>query len=302
MGGPFFAGDQALGWGESDDDTSLAALQTAFDLGIRFIDTADVYGAGHAETLLGRALRKAPPDVVVATKFGNAFDAATRQVTGTREDPEYIRSAIEASRMRLGRDCIDLVFFHTNDFPAEESEPIFDTLDALAAAGQIGAFGWSTDNTQSATAFARYDGFVAIQHNLNLFMSADDMVATTASNGLLSVARQPLAMGLLSGKYAGTLSLPASDIRSNGPDWMTYFVEGRVSPELATKLDQVREILTADGRTLAQGALAWIWGHSPKTLPIPGVRTPDQVMENFAALEKGPLSKDALSEIETIIR
>ena len=114
----------------------LSDLGGAIDLGVRYFDTADAYGAGHSEQILSRALRGVGDDILVSTKFGGTFDAATRTLTGSSDDPAYVRSAIEASLRRLRRERLDLVFFHLNGHPVEKSEPVFDTLADLRRAGK----------------------------------------------------------------------------------------------------------------------------------------------------------------------
>ncbi|MGK9232893.1 aldo/keto reductase [Inquilinus limosus] len=303
IGGPFFAGDTPLGYGTVDDAESIAAIRCAVDLGIRFFDTADVYGAGHSEEVLGRAL-EGRDDVVIATKLGNRFDPATKQLTGSIAEGDLrreARSAVEASLRRLRRDRIDLLQLHLNNLPIDRAGEVFDVLDDLRAAGTIGAYGWSTDFPERAAAYARRSGFAAVQHGMNLFFDAPTMLGVIEAHGLISINRSPLAMGLLTGKFAAGQALPADDVRSNTFAWMDYFKDGRVAPGFADRLARIRHLLTADGRTLAQGALAWLWAKSPRTLPIPGFRSVAQVRENAGALEKGPLPAEAMTEIERLI-
>jgi aryl-alcohol dehydrogenase-like predicted oxidoreductase len=117
----------------------------------------------------------------------------------------------------------------------------------------------------------------------------------------LSINRSPLAMGLLSGKYAPGSAMDKNDIRSQTMDWMGYFKDGTVAPEYARQLDAVRELLRTGGRTLVQGAIGWLWARSERTLPIPGFRTAEQVDDLAGALEKGPLPKSVMDEIERVI-
>src|SRR6185312_5480442 len=118
---------------------------------------------------------------------------------------------------------------------------------------------------------------------------------------LASVNRSPLAMGLLSGRYDETTRFDAQDLRAHQIDWMQYFTDGRPNPEWLSRVAAVRDVLTADGRTLAQGALGWIWARSWATVPVPGVRTVAQAESNAAALEHGPLEPVQLAEIERIL-
>ncbi len=302
IGGQFWAGEQALGWGDVDDNESIAAIRRAVELGIRCFDTADVYGCGHSETVLARALAGVDTDILISTKFGNRFDPDTKQLTGVVDDPAGIRAAIEASLGRLKRDRIDLVFFHINEHPADAAAPVFETLAQLRQEGKVDVFGWSTDNPDSVARYAGMEGFEFVQHDMNLFQPAESMLPVLERYTLCSMARQPLAMGLLSGKFkAGQATFQSSDIRAGGPQWLSYFIDGKPNPKLLETVDAVRELLMSDGRTAAQGALAWIWAKSPRVMPIPGFRTVRQVEDNVGALEKGPLSATVTAEIDRLI-
>lgn len=301
IGGQFWAGQQALGWGDVDDEESIAAIRRALDLGIRCFDTADVYGAGHSETVLAEALGSRADEVLISTKFGNGFDPATKQASGVVDDPDSIRTAIEASLKRLKRDRLDLVYFHINDHSIEAAEPVFETLAQLRREGKVDAFGWSTDHPESVARFAPMEGFTSVQHDMNLFQPAQAMLPILEKHSLCSMARQPLAMGLLSGKFkAGQKSFQSSDIRAAGPQWLSYFVDGEPNPQMLATIDAVRELLMTGGRTVTQGALAWIWERSSRVIPIPGFRTVRQVEENAGALEKGPLPAPVLDQINRL--
>lgn len=301
IGGPFYAGDLPLGWGEVDDEQSVAAIHRAVDLGIRFFDTASNYGAGHSEEVLGCAL-EGRDDVVIATKFGFATDPATKQATGAFADETFIRTSVETSLRRLKRERLDLLQFHLNDFDPVASDAVFDLLERLRTEGKIDAFGWSTDYPDRAGRQANREGFAAIQHNMNVLSPATELLGVIERHGLISIARGPLAMGLLSGKFSADKAIGDKDVRGAALDWMVYFKDGRVAPEFAQMLDAVRDLLRSDGRTLAQGALAWLWAKSKRTLPIPGFRTVAQVEENAGALDKGPLPKAVADEIDAVLR
>ncbi len=302
IGGPFWQGEIPLGWGEVDDTESMRALHRALDLGITFFDTADVYGAGHSERVLARAFDGKRQDLIIATKFSNIFDEETRQVTGSSAEPDHIRQACEASLRRLNTNYIDLYQFHNNGYPPEDALPVRDTLEDLVAEGKIRAYGWSTDFTERAEVFAQGKNCAAIQLQLNVLEDNPAVVALCEGYGLSAINRGPLAMGLLTGKYTAHTKPANDDVRGvNSPEWMAYFKDGVPNPKWLSKMEAVREILTSEGRTLAQGALAWLWARSPQTLPIPGFRTVAQVEDNCGALEHGPLSVDQMKEIEAIL-
>lgn len=297
IGGPLWAGEDPLGWGEVDDAESIRAIHAGIDRGARYFDTASVYGAGHSEVVLGRALA-GRPDILISTKIGNLFDESNKQVTGALFTRKEATDEIDNCLRRLGRDHIDMVFLHLNEMPPRDAEPIFDALQAARSAGKIGAFGWSTDFPESVSACADRPGFTAVQHTMNLWVPATQLLEVIERHGLLSVNRMPLAMGVFSGKYTATTSLPTSDIRTNSFDWMEYFQGGQVVPEVLEMLETVRDLLQHGGRTVAQGALGWLWARSPNSCPIPGFRTVEQAEQNAGALDFGPLPEAVFAEIE----
>jgi aryl-alcohol dehydrogenase-like predicted oxidoreductase len=302
IGGPFWNGETPLGWGQVDDDESIRALRRAMELGVTFFDTADVYGAGHSERVLAQAFRGRRQDVVIATKFSNLFDEETRQVTGSSAEPAYIRRACEASLRRLNTDYIDLYQFHDNGYPAEEAIPVRKTLEELVQEGKIRAYGWSTDFPDRAKVFAQGENCVSIQFQENVLDDNAALIDLCEEHKLAAINRGPLAMGLLTGKYKPDTQPSSDDVRGErSPDWMEYFEDGKPSEAWLSKMEAVREILTSGGRTLPQGALAWLWARSDRTIPIPGFRTVEQVEENVGALEVGPLSESHMSEIESLL-
>lgn len=302
IGGPLWAGEDAVGWGEVDDDESIRAIHCGLDLGVNFFDTADVYGAGHSERVLGRALAGRRDRVVIATKFGNTFEEDTRQITGSDASPEYVRRACEASMRRLNTDYIDLYQFHLNNYDPDRAGMVRDVLEGLVAEGKIRRYGWSTDFPERARVFAEGPNCTATQFQMNVLDDAGAMVTLCEELDLAGINRGPLAMGLLTGKYRAGSKLATNDVRGDrGPEWMKYFRDGKPNPEWLSKLEAIREILTSGSRTLAQGALAWIWARSGKTIPIPGFRTVAQVEENCVAMELGPLSANQMSEIDALL-
>ncbi|MFI0516190.1 aldo/keto reductase [Streptomyces sp. WSLK1-5] len=301
IGGEWQAADgQPLGWGKVDDEESVRAVRRALDLGITFFDTADTYGAGHSERVLGRALGKRRDDVVLATKWGNVFDEDTRTLTGQDDTPAYARRALTASLARLGTDHIDLYQLHLSDLDPSRAAELRDTCEEFVSEGLIRAYAWSTDDPSRAAVFAEGEHCAAVQHALNVMQDAPEMLALCEESGLASVNRSPLAMGLLAGKRQGPRD--SGDIRSRPPAWLQGFGDGTsADPEWLARIDALKEILTSEGRTLAQGALAWIWARSPRTVPIPGFRSVAQAEQNAAAMEKGPLTEDQVTEINRVL-
>ena len=302
IGGPFWSGTEPHGWGEVDDAESTRAIHRALDLGATFFDTANVYGAGHSERVLGKALAGRRDQVVIATKFNALFDEETRQVTGSDASPAGIRRACEESLRRLNTDYIDLYQFHDNGYPAEQAAPVRETLEELVQAGKIRTYGWSTDFADRAEFFAGGAHCTAIQLQLNVLDDNPAVLAVCEAHNLAAINRGPLAMGLLTGKYTPGTQPASDDVRGvNSPQWMKYFQGGKPSAAWLAKMEAVREILTSNGRTLAQGALAWLWARSAQTIPIPGFRTEAQVEENCGAMHFGPLTAAQMAEIRQIL-
>ncbi|GAB3660569.1 aldo/keto reductase [Glycomyces tarimensis] len=303
IGGPFYAGDEPVGWGEVDDEESIRAVHRALELGVDFFDTADVYGAGHSERVLARALAGRREQVVIATKWGNRFDEGTKTITGAGDDPDHLREAVTASLRRLDTDYIDLYQLHLGDLAIDKAAELLGVLEELVAEGKIRWYGWSTDFPDRAEAWGTGgEHCTAIQHDFSLMRGERPEVLEVCERlGLASVNRGPLAMGLLTGKYGADTRVGPKDVRGSGVPWMVLFKDGRPAPEYLARLEAVREVLTADGRTLAQGALGWLWAVSDATIPIPGCRTVTQVEENAGSLQKGPLTREQVKEIATLL-
>jgi aryl-alcohol dehydrogenase-like predicted oxidoreductase len=302
IGGPFWDGKTPQGWGEVDDEESIRAIHAGLELGVTLFDTANVYGAGHSEKVLGRALNGRRSKAVIATKFNAVFNEDTRQVTGSDTSADGIRKACEESLRRLNTDHIDLYQFHDNGFPADKAEPVRETLEVLVKEGKIRAYGWSTDYPERAEVFAQGPKCAAIQLQLNVLDDNPGVIRLCEKYDLAALNRGPLAMGLLTGKYNSETRPAADDVRGQrSPEWMKYFKDGKPNAEWLSKRDAVREILTSNGRSLAQGALGWLWARSEKTLPIPGFRTVEQVKENAGAMQFGPLTTQQMNEINTIL-
>jgi len=304
IGGPWWYVGEAgtdepspSGWGIVDDEESIRAIHAAIDHGVTFFDTADAYGCGHSERVLGKALADRRDQAVIATKFGKQFDEASKHYFGHKTSPALIRSACEASLRRLDMDTIDLYQFHWGDYPAEEVGEVLDTLDDLVEEGKIRWYGWSTDTPDRARAFARGEHCTAIQMFLSVLYgpSTREMLATVEDLGLASINKGPLAMGIATGKFTAATTFGANDIRS---EWDLR--DGRGS-EMLKKMEQIRGVLASDGRTPAQGALGWIWACSEQTIPIPGFKNAEQAIQNARAMDFGPLTTEQMREIDEIL-
>lgn len=295
IGGPWWKGALPVGWSKVDDHESIRAIHRALDLGVNFFDTADVYGCGHSERVLGQALAGKRAHVVLATKFGQTFDETTKQGTGYNVTPEYIRRACDASLRRLQIDVIDLYQLHVKDVDAPQAKIVRDVLEDLVAAGKIRWYGWSTDEAASARIFAAGEHCAAIQQRFNLFEGDVATLGVCEENNLASINRSPLAMGILTGKFSTATTFPDDDVRRH-----RYDFQGKDAAMLK-KLERARAILTADGRSLAQAALGWLLARSARTIPIPGFKTLAQVEDNAGVLQRGALTDAQMKEIAEIL-
>ena len=302
IGGPCMDNGTQMGWGDVDDEQSIRSIHMALDAGVNYLDTANIYGAGHSEEVVGRAIQGRRDKVVVSTKFGILCDPVRKCTTGVIQSAEDIRKSCEDSLRRLNTDYIDLLLFHLGGCELEKALEARDVLEALVAEGKIRAYGWSTEMVDSARVFSQGEHCAAFMHIENLFEDYGGMISLCEEKGMLSLCRSPLCMGLLTGKYGANASFAANDLRGvNAPPWMTYFVDGKPKAEMMRRLDSVRGILTSGGRTLAQGCLAWLWARSGQCVPVPGFRTEKQAVENAQAMEKGPLTPEQMAQIHQML-
>jgi aryl-alcohol dehydrogenase-like predicted oxidoreductase len=299
IGGPIWdrsmRADLPIGYGNVDDTQSVQAIRRALELGITFFDTADEYGCGHSERILARALGAQSSSVVISSKFGITFNERTREITGQDASPAYIRKACEASLRRLKRDWIDIYLLHIRDLSYDRAEHALETLEELVAEGKIRWYGWSTDDVERARFFNRGRHCAVIEHRLNLLLDAAEMLALCEELDLASVNRIPLLMGILSGRYHRHHLPPQDDVRS-------LFFDHKAFLEDLDKVERVKTVLTKHGRSMAQGALAWILARSQRAVPIPGFRTVEQVEDNAGVFSVPPMTQDDLDQIQALVR
>jgi aryl-alcohol dehydrogenase-like predicted oxidoreductase len=306
IGGPWEMMGHQAGWGTVDDAESTRAIHAALELGANFFDTAANYGAGHSERVLGAALKGRRSEAVIATKFGYDLDEDARKVGPygvTEEESDaapHVRENLEASLRRLDTDYVDVYLLHLWALATERALAVRDVLDQLVAEGKIRTYGWSTDRPDAIEAFSGGAGCGVVEQQLNIFAYDPEVLALAERMGLASINRSPLGMGLLTGKITPETRFGDDDIRQK-VEWFPGFKDGQANQEWLDSLAAIREILTSNGRTLAQGALAWIWGRSPVTIPLPGFRTVAQVQENARAMEFGPLTPDQMAEVDRIL-
>lgn len=296
IGGPAYRDGRPIGWGAVDDDESVAAVQAAIDAGVTFFDTASIYGAGHSERVLARALRGRHDPVVVATKFGNLFDESSRTATGRDASPASVRQQCEASLSRLDRGVIDLYQLHLGDYDPAAAEDVVAVLEELVSEGKIRSFGWSTDDAARAAVFARSPRCAAVQFAFNVLNRDSPVLDLCERHRLAGIVRSPLAMGALSGKFTNASTFGEDDVRSARMDF------AGADAHVITAVEGVRDVLASRGRTLAQGALCWLLARSDVLVPIPGFRTVAQATENAGAMAFGPLDEQEMAQIDEALR
>ena len=277
-------------WGEVSEADALATLAAAVDAGVTFIDTADVYGDGRSEQIIGRLLRERPDaGLTVATKMGRRAPLDPARYT-----LEAFREWTDRSRRNLGVETLDLVQLHCPPTPVYSSDEVYDALDALVAEGRIAAYGVSVETCAEAlTAIAR-PGVATVQIILNAFRlkPLEEVLPAAQAAGVGIIARVPLASGLLSGKYDETTRFAADDHRSYNRHGESFDVGETFSGvDYDTGLAAVRRLapLVPPGATIAQFALRWIIDHPAVSVVIPGARDARQARANAAAADLPPL-------------
>jgi aryl-alcohol dehydrogenase-like predicted oxidoreductase len=284
------------GWGNTDDDESIRAIHAALDMGVNFFDTAANYGAGHSEVVLGRALKGKRDNVVIATKFGHIVNEEKKTVYGDADQIiKNVRTDVENSLRRLQTDFIDIYQLHDSSYDPKLALELQTVLEELVSAGKIRWYGWSTDIVDSARSFASGAHCTSIQFRLNAIYDNAEMRQVCAEFDLAGINKDPLNKGILTGKFNSSSTFPENDIRSR---------ENFSNPEIQKRLkivDEIRGILTSNGRTMAQGALAYIWALDERMVPIPGFKSVQQVKDNAGAMEFGPLTEAQVKEIQTIV-
>jgi len=286
----------AAGWGKTDDRESIRAIHAALDAGVALFDTAASYGAGHSERVLGEALKGRRDQAVIATKFGHLVNEADQAVYP--DDTQLlanVRSDVENSLHRLGTDWIDIYQLHQAAYDPELAVELRAVLEELVLAGKIRWYGWSTDQVDRAGIFAKGEHCTSIQFKLNALLDNPEMRQLCADAELAGIIRDPLHRGMLTGKFSSDTTFPKDDIRSR-----TDHSSEQIVRQLET-VESLRELLTTGGRSMAQGALAYIWALDPHLIPIPGFKTIAQVRENAGAMQFGPLDPQIMSEIQAIV-
>jgi aryl-alcohol dehydrogenase-like predicted oxidoreductase len=283
-------------WGEVSEADAHATLQAAVDAGVTFIDTADVYGDGRSEQIVGSFV-KGKPELTVATKMGRRVAQEPANYT-----LDNFRAWTDRSRANLGVDTLDLVQLHCPPTPVFSSDAVYDALDTLVEEKRIGAYGVSVEKVDEALAAIARPGTASVQIILNAFRHKplERVLPAAAAAGVGIIARVPLASGLLSGRYDEHTTFAADDHRSFNRDGAAFDVGETFSGvDFGVGLEAVRRLrpLVPAGATMAQFALRWIIDQPGLTVVIPGARNPEQARANAAAAGLAPLSADTLAAV-----
>lgn len=267
-------------YGPAEDEKSIAVIHRALDLGINFFDTADMYGVGRNEELVGRALKGRRDEVVIATKFGNVR-APDGRFLGINGRPEYVKQACEASLRRLGVETIDLYYQHRVD----PNTPIEETVGAMAELVQEGKVRWIGLSEAAPETIRRAHAvhpITALQTEYSLWTRdpEDGHLQLCEELGIAFVAYSPLGRGFLTGAIRSIDDLAPDDWRRNNPRF-----QGENFQKNLRLVDAVQEMAREKGCTPAQLALAWVLARGRHIVPIPGTRSVDRLAENVAAVE-----------------
>jgi aryl-alcohol dehydrogenase-like predicted oxidoreductase len=289
-------------WGEVGEDAALSTLEAAVEAGVTFLDTADVYGDGRSERLVGQFL-KAHPDagLTVATKMGRRADPHVAEAYTEQNFREWN----DRSRANLGVDTLDLVQLHCPPTPVYSRDEVYDALDRMVSEQRIAAYGVSVETVAEALEAIDRPGVATVQIILNAFRQKplDEVLPAAAAAGVGIIARVPLASGLLSGKYTESTEFGPDDHRSFNRHGEAFDVgETFGGVDFETGVAAARELapLVPGGATQAQLALRWILDRDGVSTVIPGARSPEQARGNAAAAALPTLSGAATARIRAV--
>jgi len=289
-------------WGNVDDRDSLAALHRSIDLGVNFIDTADVYGDGRSERLVSRVVRDRPGQrIYVATKAGRRLDPHT----ASGYNRQNLTAFVERSLKNLGTDCLDLVQLHCPPTEVYYRPEVFGVLDDLRAAGKISHYGVSVEKVEEALKAIEYPGVETVQIIFNMFRlrPSERFFAEARSRNVGILARVPLASGMLSGKMTQQSSFEPDDHRNFNRHGEAFDVGETFSGvPFEVGLQAVEELrrLVPQGASMAQFALRWILMFDAVTCTIPGAKRPSQAEDNVGAAALPPLSGDTMAAVAEV--
>lgn len=288
-------------WGSTDDDESMRVLHRAVDLGVNFIDTADVYGDGHSERLIAQLRRERSEEIIVATKAGRRLSA---QVAADY-NRKNLTAFVERSLANIDTAAIDLLQLHCPPSEAYEMPELFGILDDLVAAGKVRYYGVSVEKVDDALRAIEYDGVQSVQIIFNMFRlkPSERFFAAARARQVGILARVPLASGLLSGKLRRDSTFADGDHRAfnrHGEAFDQGETFSGVDYDLALEAVEKLRLLVPHGATMAQLALRWILSFPEVTAAIPGAKKVTQVDENVRAADLPPLSDASMARVRDV--
>ena len=289
-------------WGEVDEAEALRTLHAAVDAGVTFFDTADVYGDGRSERLLGKLRRERSEPFTIATKMGRRLEQ-----TVANYSPENFRAFNDRSRENLGVDTLDLVQLHCPPTDVYYLPEVFRDLEKMVQEGRMAATGVSVERVEEGLKALEYPHVATVQIIFNMFRQrpARLFFAQAARRGVGVIVRVPLASGLLAGTYTRATTFPPDDHRSFNRRGDAFDVgETFAGVPFDIGLDAVQELraIVPDGATLAQVALRWILMHDAVSTVIPGARSPEQARANAAAADLPALDYAAMRRVRSLYR
>src|SRR3954454_3735679 len=281
-------------YGEADEIEAIQVIQRALELGVNFLDTADMYGPFTNEKLVGRAIAGRRDDVVLATKFGNVRGENGERL-GIRGDAEYVRSACDASLQRLGTDHIDLYYQHRVDKSVEIEETV-GAMKELVEAGKVRYLGLSQASPETVRRAHAVEPLTALQTEYSLWTRDPEarILPTVRELGIGFVAYSPLGRGFLSGRFRSPSDFPEDDFRRHHPRFQGENFERNMQ-----LVARVEELASSKGVTAGQLALAWVLHQGEDIVPIPGTKRVRYLDENAAAAEV-ELTADELRQLDEI--
>jgi aryl-alcohol dehydrogenase-like predicted oxidoreductase len=277
-------------YGPTDDAVSLLTVERAFELGCNFYDTADVYGHGHSEELLGQALRKHRDEVILATKVGGDFYHDPPRMNF---DLDYLEFASAKSCERLQTDHLDLYQLHNPPAQLLKNGKIFEGLEKLKDSGRIRHYGISIHDPQEGLLSMKYGQPAAIQVVFNLLRqeAKNQLFQTAREQNVAIIAREPLSNGFLAGKFTIDSTFPSGDIRGNFP---RNYLSGLI------RASQQLRLLESKTRTLAQASIRFVLDHKDVSTVIPGAKTPQQIEEDIKASELPSLTGEEILRVKLL--
>lgn len=280
----------------ADRDEMIALIRSAVAQGVTFFDTAEVYGPYKNEELVGAALAPMRDDVVIATKFGFAFDDDGRQV-GVSSRPDDVRRAVDGSLRRIGTDSIDLLYQHRVD-PEVPIEEVAGAVKQLIEAGKVQHFGLSEAGADTIRRAHAVQPVTALQSEYSLFWREpeESVIPTVTELGIGFVPFSPLGRGMLTGRIDAAAQFASSDIRATLPRFTAEALQANQA-----LVDRVTEVAARKQAKTGQVALAWLLAQQPWIVPIPGTRREERLRENLGAVDL-VLEPDDLAELDTASR